>query len=69
VIEIGGLTVVDSWSEYAVDVDGAIIECEDLAEVELICSNDTSVTPIKRKGYITEWEPLALTSVDNPLDL
>jgi hypothetical protein len=58
-IHIGGLQVQDSWTEYAVEVnDGAVVECDDLAEVELICANDSSVKPLKRRCYLTEWEVL-----------
>lgn len=56
-IVIGGLEVQDSWTEYAVEVEeGAIVECDDLAEVELICGNDSSVKGLQRRCYLTEWE-------------
>lgn len=59
-IEIGGLQVVESYTSYLVEVDGAVIECDDRSEVERICRNDSSVRPLKQRIYVMELEDLDL---------
>lgn len=54
-IEIGGLRVQESWTEYAVEVEpGLTVECDDLAEAQTIAAN-FGAKVLRRRGFLTEW--------------
>ena len=55
---IGNLNVIESWTEYAVDIgDGVIYECEDRAEAEsIVDASSDGARLMSCHYYRTEYE-------------
>ena len=55
-IEIDGMLVTDTWTEYAVEpTDGIFMDCDSLAEARDI-ARLWGAPVLKRRCYMTEWE-------------
>jgi hypothetical protein len=55
-MEINGSSVAETWIEYAVSLDGAIVECDDEHEAEYLARLYDNALVLQRRIYVSEWD-------------
>lgn len=53
-IRVDGLVIQETWTEYAVDIDGVLIDCEDEEEARQFAMT-TGCPLLERQHFVSDW--------------